>query len=803
MNANLSRIVIKMIWVQLRQSFRALGREPGFTAFAILTLALGIGASTAMFSVFHAVLLAPVPFADPQRVVAINTRWTDTGRVTIRVSGGDYIDLVQAHDIFDAVGRFHGGEVGVQLRDRAEWADSYWVSPDFFRVFEAAPLAGRMFTAAEAERSVVVSPSFARRALSGVDKAIGQIVHIDTHPYEVVGVMPEGFAFPAKAEIWAASPQMPDNRNRTAFNYQAVARLIAGVTPAQATTRLETLGVQLAKAYPAENKAKLFAAIPVRDNVVRKVRSTVVLLMAAVLLVLLISCANVAHLLLARAATRTREFAVRAALGAGGARIVAQMLMESLALGLAGGIAGIAAAYGGVRAVQWLAPENLPRMGDVRVDWTVLAFGIAVSVLSSVLFGLAPASQALRNDVQDGLRASSGRGVVGGRSARLRNTLVACEIALSFALAVGAGLLVRSFVELNAAPLGFRTENILVTYAHSPANTMPKMLASTRFFEQALGEIEHLPGVKSASAAMGLPAGRYGSNGYYGIDGLNVQREAGFRLASPRYFDTMGIPLLRGRDFTVADQYDQPFVAIVSDSLAKKSFPNQDPIGHKIICGLDSDKWMTIVGVVGEVRSDGPGQAPGPELYMPFQQHPIMANELQIAVRTTSAPEAMTNAVERKIRSLNPEIALKTTTLSAMISDSIATPRFRTFLVAVFAGVALLLAMAGVYGVMAYLVTQRTAELGLRMALGSAPSRVVALVLARAGTLAATGLAGGIALAAAGSHLIESMLFGVQATDAFGYAIAACAIALITIAAAAIPAWRAARIDPAVALRQD
>ena len=272
--------------------------------------------------------------------------------------------------------------------------------------------------------------------------------------------MPEAFSFPAKAEIWAASREIPENRNRTAFNYEAVARLKAGLTPAGATSRLETLGAQLAKAYPAENKAKVFAAIPVRDNVVRKVRSTVVLLMAAVLLVLLISCANVAHLLLARAATRTREFAVRAALGAGAARIVAQMLTESLALGLAGGIAGIATAYAGVRAVQRLAPENLPRMADVRVDWTVLAFAIAVSVLSSVLFGLAPAWQALRNDVQDGLRASSGRGVVGARSVRLRNTLVTCEIALSFALAVGAGLLVRSFVELNSVPLGFRTENI-------------------------------------------------------------------------------------------------------------------------------------------------------------------------------------------------------------------------------------------------------------------------------------------------------------------------------------------------------
>jgi predicted permease len=799
-----------MFWAHFRQSIRALGREPGFTAFAVLTLALGIGASTAMFSVFNGVLLAPVPFTDPHRVVAINTRYTNTGRQTDRISGGDYVDLAAARDIFDAVGRYHGGEVGVQLRNRAEWADSYWVSPEFFRVFNVSPIAGRPFNASEAERSAVVSASFADRSLGGPGKAIGQVIHIDTHPYEIVGVMPEPFHFPAKGEIWVAGPEMPENRNRTAFNYHAVARLKAGVTPGAATTRLEALGRQLEAAYPGENHAKVFAAVPVRDNEVRDVRSTVVLLMAAVVVLLLISCANVAHLLLARAARRSREFAVRAALGAGAHRIVAQMLIESLALGLGGGAAGILTAYAGVRAVQWLAPENLPRIGDVRIDWTVLAFGIAVAVVSSVLFGLAPAWQALRNDVQDGLRASSGRGVVGTRSARLRNTLVACEIALSFALAVGAGLLVRSFVELNAVALGFRTENILVTYAHSPANTMPRMLASTRFFEQALAEIDRLPGVKSSAAAMGLPAGRYGSNGGYGIDGMDVQQAdlnsmpyAVFSLASPHYFETMGIPLLRGRDFTGRDQYDQPFVVIISESVAKKSFPNQDPIGHKIICGLDSDKWMTVVGEVADVHSDGPGQAAGPELYMPFQQHPIMANELEVAVRTTASAEAMTNTVEQKIRSLNPEIALKTTTMKALISDSIATPRFRTFLVATFAGVALLLAMAGVYGVMSYLVTQRTPELGLRMALGSSASGVVGLVLSRAGVLAGIGLAGGIAVALLTSRLISSLLFGVKSTDVFGYAAAAGAIAVITLMAAAVPAWRAARIDPAIALREE
>jgi putative ABC transport system permease protein len=792
-----------------RQSVRALNREPGFALFAIFTLALGIGASTAMFSVFNGVLLAPVPYADPQRVVAINTRFTDTGRLGTRTTGGDWVDLAAAHEIFDQVARYAGGEIGVQLRNRAEWANVYLVSPNFFEVFRVAPVMGRLLTTTDAQRSVVVSPGFAQRAFGSVNAAVGQVLRVDSRSYEVAGVTPGDFQFPDKAEMWMADSVLPQNRNRTAYNYKAIARLKEGLSPAAAAPRLDALSAQLAAAYP-ENRTKRFAVVPIEDTMVRTIRPTVVLLMAAVLLVLLISCTNVAHLLLARAASRAREFAVRAALGAGRARIIGQVLTESLLIGLAGGLAGMMTAYAGVRAVLWLAPEDLPRLGNVTVDWRVLGFGIGMALVSSLLFGLAPAWQASRNDVQDGLKSASSRGVLGSRSVRLRNVLVACEIALSFTLALGAGLLVRSFVALNSVSLGFRTEGILVAYAHAPADTLEKALAATRLFEHALDELGHMPGVKSAAGAMGLPAGSYGSNGKYAVDGADMQHadmgrmpDAGFRLASEHYFATLGIPLLAGREFNQRDLYDAPFVAIVSQALARKSFPNQNAIGRKILCGLDSDKWMTIVGVVGDVRSDGPGQAPGPELYMPFQQHPWHANELQLAVRTAGPPEAMADAVVRKIRALDPEIAVKTTTMQTMVSDSIATPRFRTFLVTVFAAVALLLAMAGVYGVTAYLVAQRTSELGLRMALGSAPAGIVRLILSHAGRLAASGLLLGVALSLAGSRLLQNLLFGVQGTDLFGYASAAAAIGVITVAAAAVPAWRAARIDPAIALREE
>jgi predicted permease len=790
---------------------RALGRlrtEPGFALTAVFTLALGIACSSAVFSVFYAVLLAPVPYADPQRVVAVYTRSTNTGRRTPRMSGGDWSDLAASAGIFEKVARYHGGEVGVQLRNRAEWAGSYWVSPGFFEVFDAAPVRGRSFTDADGERAAVVSARFAGRVFGDAASAIGQVIRIDTRAYEVVGVMPGDFAVPEKAEVWLADTPQPQNHSRTAYNYFTVARLAAGVSLDATATRLSTLAAQLASQY-AENRNKTFDAIPLRDTLARDVQSTLFLLMAAVLLVLLISCTNVAHLLLARGAGRTREYAIRTALGAGGARIAVQVLAESLTIGLGGAVMGIALAYAAVRATVWLAPANLPRIAGAAVNWRVLLFAIAISVAASMLFGFVPAIEAMRKDVQEGLKAANGRGVVGGGKARLRHALVCCEIALSFTLAVGAGLLARSMVELNAAPLGFRPDGIVVAYAHSPANTMETARAATRFFDRALLELGQMPGVISTGAAMGLPAGRYGSNGKYAVEGQDMKRdrdslqEAGFRLASQGYFATLGIPLLSGRVFDERDQFDAPFVAVISASLARRSFAGQDPLGRTIMCGFDSKRWMTIVGVVGDVRSGGRGEAPGPELYMPFQQHPMMANELQLVVRSAGSAQAMAEPVARKVRALNPEIAIQTTLLEMMVSDSVSMPRFRAFLVTTFAGVALLLAMAGVYGVMAYLVSQRTGELGLRMALGCAPGGVVRLVLARALGMAGAGVAVGIALSVGGARLMATLLYGVRPGDAWGYGAAVVAILGVTLAAALAPAWRAARIDPAVALRRE
>jgi putative ABC transport system permease protein len=601
------------------------------------------------------------------------------------------------------------------------------------------------------------------------------------------------------------APYVPANLNRTAFNYRAVARLKTGVSMEQAQANLDGIAAQLAAAFPKSNQGRRFVPVTLREQLTGSVRPTLYLLLGAVLLVLLIACGNVSNLLLARATVRAREIAIRAALGASRAAIVRMLAIESIALATFGGRLGVLLASWGAQALLHFAPANLPRAQEIHLDRAVLAFALGLSLLSAIVFGVLPAMQASRVEF-------SSRGVLRGGSHRLRNCLVVAEIALSFVLAIGAGLFFRSFLALNAVDMGFRQDNILVMYAHAPARDLSQYVNVTHsFVDKLLPSLAAMPGVKATAAVMGLPTGQYGSNGSYAVAGRHALGEgeklpeSNWALSSPNYFAAMHIPLLRGRDFTPRDQYDAPGIVIVSESAVRQSFPGEDPIGRQLLCGLDAVtmKPMTIVGVVGDVRQDSPGSAPQPTLYMPMEQHPYHSNELQVIVRTASAPAAITSAVRKAAYNLNPEMAVKFTTMEEMVSDSIAAPRFRTFLAGTFALLALLLAMAGIYGVMSYVVTQRTSELGLRMALGAARGDVIGLVLSRAAALAAAGLAIGAALSLAVSRLIGAMLFGLKATDPATYAMVLLSVAGIAILAAAGPAWRASRIDPMVALRQE
>jgi putative ABC transport system permease protein len=777
-------------------SLRGVRRNPGFALLSIVTLALGIGISTAVFTVVNGVLLQPLQFPQADRIVRVNTRTTDYPNGS-KMTGGDFVDVRAANKVFDAISVYNGGEIGVQLRGRAEFTGIFWVNPDFFSVFGQSPAT---FT----DSTAVVSEAFAVRNFGDSQRALGQSIHVENRVYEISSVL-KGPRFPANAEIWLRQSDPPENPNRTSYNYRAVALLKPGVSLAQAQANLDSIAAQLASAFPKSNHGKTFAPVPLRDQLTGSIQSTLYLLLGAVLLVLLIACANVSNLLLARATIRAREIAVRAALGASRVAIVKMLVIESLTLSLLGGLLGIALAYWGTQALLHFAPSDLPRADEIHLDYAVLAFATSLSLVSAMVFGVLPALQASRAEF-------SSRGVLRGGSHRLRNSLIVAEIALSFILATGAGLFFRSFLALNSVDMGFRQDNVLVMYAHAPAKELSQYVAVTHsFVDQLLPSLAAMPGVQATAAVMGLPTGQYGSNGSYAVVGKQSMKDSGklpesnWALTSPNYFAAMHIPLLSGRDFTPQDQYTSPGIVIISESVARQNFSGEDPLGRQLQCGLDdvTMKAMTIVGVAGDVRQDSPGRPPQPTLYMPMEQHPYHSNELQVIVRTAASPTAMTPTVRKAAHDLNPEMAVKFTTLEEMVSGSISAPRFRTFLAGSFAVLALLLAMAGIYGVMSYVVTQRTPELGLRMALGAARADVIGLVLSRATLLAAIGLAIGAVLSLALSRFVTAMLYGLTSTDPSTYAVVLLWVAAIAILAATGPAWRASRIDPMVALRQE
>ncbi|MBI5085366.1 MAG: ABC transporter permease [Acidobacteria bacterium] len=727
-----------MVHHDVRFAVRMLTRQPAFLAAAVVTLALGIGANTAIFSVVKAVLLEPLSYRESGRIVAVQTLWTERNRAG-SVSGGDYPDLIAEPSPFAAASRYAGGELHVEIDSRAEFVAAYGVDAGFMDVFHVTPVAGRLITPGEFEIKAtlaLVSAGFAERHFGEPSRALGQVLRVEDRAITIAGVLPAGFHFPVKAELWF--PLLWENANRTAHNYRAIALLKPGVTPEAARAHLSGVGARLQQAFPSTHKNKSFTATPLKDLFVERSRMTLWLLMGAVGLVLLVACANVANLLLARAAARSREMALRTALGAGRRRLVRQLLVESALLGLAGGTIGLTLAYVGVDALVRLAPPNLPRVEEIRVDTGALLFNLAVSLGAAVLFGLWPALRAARVDLHDTLKQGGSRAVLGGGGSEwLRGALVSAEVALALVLTLGAGLLFRSFLALNAVDLGYRPEGRLVLTASIQAKTEAQYIQAGATFERIFAALRELPGVRSAAGVMGLPNGPYGSNGLYGVEGMHdltsgrIDRlpQAGFRLTSPGYFAAMGIPLLAGRDFNERDLYDAEPVVLVSAALVRQVFEGRSPLGRRINCGLDRDVWMRVVGVAGDVRNDNPALPPGPELYMPLRQHPYHANDLHIVVYARGDVSA---AAVRSIAQINSTIPVKVSTLEQFHGDAVALPRFRTLLLLVFAVVAAALAAAGVYGVMSYVAAQRQAEMGVRMALGATSGDVLSL-LARDG----------------------------------------------------------------------
>ena len=796
-----------MLLQDVRYAVRVLTRQPVFLAVAVLTLALGIGANTAIFSVVKAVLLEPLAYREPDRIVAVQTLWTKTNRPG-NVSGGDYVDLVAVPSPFAAASRYGGGELPVETGGRAEFVAAYGVDAGFADVFQLRPVAGRLITRDEFRTKAnvaTVSEGLALRLFGETNRALGQVLHMEGNAISIVGVLPASFHFPLKAEMWFPIPW--ESTNRTSGNYKAVALLKPGVTAEAARAHLGAIGGRLQQAFPSTHKNKSFTATPLKDLLVERSRLTLWLLMGSVGLVLMVACANVANLLLARGTARSREMALRAALGAGRSRLVGQMLVESALLALTGGAIGLVLAFAGVDALVHLAPPNLPRLDEIRVDPAALLFNLAVSLGAAGLFGLWPALRAARIDVHGALKQGGTRGVHGGgRGEWVRGALVSAEVALALVLTLGAGLLFRSFLALNAVDLGYHTEGRLVLTASIPAQTEAQHLQAGATFERIFAALRELPGVTAAAGVMGLPTGPYGSDGLYAVEGihnfasgqLDKLPHAGFRLTSPGYFEALGVPLIAGRDFNERDLYEAEPVAIVSATLARSVFKEQPAVGRRIKCGLDRDVWMRVVGVVADMRNDNPATPPAPELYMAYRQHPYHANDLHIVVRAQGDISA---AARRTIAQIDPAIPVKVSTMEQFHSDAVALPRFRAVLLIVFAGLAAALAVAGVYGVMSYAAAQRYGEMGVRAALGATRGDLVSILVGNGAKLAAIGLACGLAIALWAGRLIESMLFGIRPLDPPAIGGAVLLLGGAALLAALIPALRASRIDPVQALR--
>jgi predicted permease len=796
--------------MDLKYALRSLRNDPSFTILAVLVMALGIGANTAVFSVVNAVLLRPLAYHDAERIVTVASFWKTHGTQG-PVSAPDFHDWHDQSTSFAAMAYYADDSGAVSAGSSAEFTHIAAVTPEFFDVFSVAPVVGRGFLPVEwkSGSGVVIGYAYWQSHFGGAREAVGKSLRMFDRSFAVVGIMPPGFDFPEKTAVWlAANSVFPETASRSGHNYSAVGLLKPWVTLPQAQAEMKGIGTRLERLYPDDNRNKSVAVTAMRDRMTGNVRFTLYLLLGAVGLILLIACANMANLLLARASSRAREMAIRAAVGASRGRIVRQLITESAVLAAVSGAAGVVLAMWATPALIALAPGNVPRLEEAGLDARVLVFTLGISLLSSLLFGLAPALHASRVDLNDTLKQGARSGVM-SHARRLRGALVVAEIAISVVLLSGAGLLLRSFDALLSVPLGFRPDHVLMMEASVPASDMDGRKHAAQLYTEVLAGAQALPGVTSAGLVR-TPPGRVASNGAYYLDHLPQTftvsaPQAVFSVVSGGAFQTLGIPLRAGRDFNASDTYEAPFTVIINESLARKSFPGENPIGRTMFCGFDTPKGMTVVGVVADIHQWGPGQQAWPEMYMPYRQHPM--TDMSLLARTVGEPGGEPAGISAALRGIvqtrSPDTPVRFTTLEASLAENVAAPRFRTLLLAAFAGLAVLLAMAGVYGVMTYVVGQRTGEIGLRMALGASPGNLLGLVLRQGLTLTALGLGIGLAGAMAATTLLRSMLFEVKTTDPLTYVGVALMLVLVSSLASYIPARRAVRVDPLRALRQE
>jgi predicted permease len=805
------RNMIGDIWQDLRYAARSLRKNPGFTSIAVITLALGIGANTAIFSVVNGVLLRPLPYPEPDRLVMVHGISVQTAAGQTPLCQADFLDWEAQNQIFESMAGFSSNRFNYTGGETPEQIEGAWVTADFFSTIGVQPALGRAFLPGEdlpnSTQAVVISNGFWRRHLGADPNVIDQQITLNARSFTIVGVMPAGFLFPEKdTELWAAEKLAPTRRGP--YYMWGLGRLNRGATPEQARSEMDLIARRVQDQISSPNRDWTWTSVSLAERIVGKIRPALLVLLGAVVFVLLIACANIANLLLARATAREREMSVRIAMGASRARLLRQLLTESFLLSAIGMVAALPLAIWGVQLLVAISPADFPRLQEISIDGRVLGVTLLLAAVCGLIFGLAPALQSSRLNLNESLKEGGREGADGAGRRRMRNGLVVTEIAFSLMLLVGAGLMVKSFLKLQSVSPGFKPDQILTMHLTLPRAKYDSDEKITSYYRQLTERVTSVPGVEAAGLSISLPPNNLEVSDSFSIEGKpwppgSTEPIVPIVLVSPEYFAALGVPLLQGRGFNATDKQGAPLVVIINQTLAERYFPDESPIGKRLkVGGADRPRppWMEIVGVVGDLKYSGLDARPEPAYYTPLAQDTWRA--VYLVVRATMNPTNLTPAIREQIWALDKDMPIaNVATMERLLADSVAQPRFRTLLLGIFAALALVLASVGTYGVISYSVTRRTREIGIRMALGARAGDVSKLVIRQGMILALIGVSFGLAGSVALTRLMESLLFEVSTTDQSIFAGVSGLLIAVALLACWIPARRASRVDPMAALR--
>ncbi len=797
------------LWQDIRFGFRMMRKNRVSTVIVVLALALGIGANSAIFSVMNTLLLRPLPFANPERIMAVWSTFKDNRRALM--SPANFKDVREQSQSFQHLSTYFTRNYNLTGGDQPEAVEAAVVSANFFDVLGVKAAAGRTFLPEEEQGGqnpvVILSHGLWQRHFGSNPGLLGQTVKLNGRGYNVVGIMPPGINFPDETKLWVPLVLNPEAlKDREYHHLNMIGRLKDGVPAEQAGAEINTIASRLAQQYPQSNAQRGMRVISLHEDLVGDIRLALIILTCSVAFILLIACANVANLLLARAVARQREIAVRLALGASRVRLLRQFLTESILIALLSGAVGLLLAQVGIDLLISLSPSNIPRLAETSIDGRVLGFTLLMSLLTGVVFGVAPALRLSKTDFNESLKEGKGSGAGGSRSRRMQGWLVVAEVALSMMLLVGAGLLLKSFLRLWNVQPGFDAQNVITMELSLSPSKYGTRQQVANFYQQLLSSLQTVPNVESVAAVSHLPiSGKNLGLGYSVVGrpllGPGEAPSGHYRAVSPNYFRTMQVPLKKGRDFTERDTRESPQVAIINETLARTQFPNEDPLGKQLL--IEEEKApREIVAVVGDIKHIKLDAEAKPEIYVPYLQ--LTLPSMALVVRTSSDPTQMFNAVRQKVLSLDPEQPVyNMKTMEQYISASIAQQRFSGTLIGVFALIAVILAVLGIYGVIAYSVSQRSRELGIRIALGATPGHILKLVVRNGMTQVLIGVTIGLAASLFLTKVISSLLYGVSATDPTIFVAIPALFIVVALTACYIPARRATKVDPLSVLKAE